>query len=242
MFGIDKKTGLLPGETHRIWLHNHRLGSECARTAASPDQPAIPDARGRRDHRPRPRYPGTPHPSCRWPTYGHDRLGLKTSWRANSCDSLGPGQYERKWEGISAVMRLSYAFLANAAEFTPADGRVWVLGGDFDTLAATAFPATHPVMTLVVKISAEPTECHREHRLRIELIDSDGTQIQQIQAQFTPEVRPQYPHRSVGIGVAMNFQGITFPRPSNYSFHILVDDLELGTVALYLVQAALLSQ
>ncbi len=79
-------------------------------------------------------------------------------------------------------MRLSYAFLANAAEFTPADGRMWVLGGDFDTLAASAFPVTHPVMTLVVKISAQPAECHREHRLRIERIDSDGAQIQEIQA------------------------------------------------------------
>ncbi len=117
-------------------------------------------------------------------------------------------------------MGLSYAFLANAAEFTPGDGRMWVLGGDFDTLAASAFPVTHPVMTLVVKISAQPAECHREHRLRIELIDSEGAQIQEIQARFTPEVRPQYPDRSVGIGVAMNFQGITFPRPSNCLFHI----------------------
>ncbi len=134
-------------------------------------------------------------------------------------------------------MRLAYAFIANAAEFTPNDGRLWVLGGDFDTITTVEIPATHPSMTLVVKILAQPTECQREHRLRIELIDSDGVQVHpEITGLFTPLVRQEYPHRPVGVGMALTFLQLRLPQYGDYAFHILVDDLELGTLPLYIVR------
>jgi hypothetical protein len=134
-------------------------------------------------------------------------------------------------------MKLSYAFTADAATFTPADGRLWILGGDFDSINATEFPATHPAMTLVVKIIAQPTECERSRNLRIALLDADGNSIApDIESQFTAQRNPQFPHRPVGIGLALNFQGLQFPNPGDYAFHILVDELELGVVPVYLVQ------
>lgn len=134
-------------------------------------------------------------------------------------------------------MRLAYSFLATSAEFTPHDGRVWVLGGDFDTITAAETPATHPSMALVVKLIVQPTECQREHRLRIELIDSDGVQVHpEIMGAFTPVVRQDFPHRPVGVGMALTFQQLRLPQYGDYSFHILVDDLELGTLPLYLVR------
>jgi len=133
-------------------------------------------------------------------------------------------------------MRLAYSFLANAAEFTGTDGRLWVLGGDFDTITATETPAMHPVMTLVVKLLVQPTECQREHRLRIELIDSDGVQVHpEIGGPFTPIASPEYPHRPVGVGMALTYLQLRFPRYGDYSFHILIDDLELGVLPLHLV-------
>jgi hypothetical protein len=134
-------------------------------------------------------------------------------------------------------MRLAYAFIAHAAEFTPNDGRLWVLGGDFDTITAAEIPAIHSVMTLVVKLLVQPTECQREHRLRIELIDSDGARVHpEIGGPFMPSVRQDYPHRPVGVGMALTFLQLRLPHYGDYAFHILVDDLELGTLPLYLVQ------
>ncbi len=42
-------------------------------------------------------------------------------------------------------MQLAYAMTALAAEVTP-DGKLWMLGGDFDTLTAQSFPVTHPAI------------------------------------------------------------------------------------------------
>lgn len=136
-------------------------------------------------------------------------------------------------------MRLSYAFVADSAQFTPIDGRLWVLGGDFDTFGAQAFPVTHPSLTLVVKIIAQPTECGHEHRLRIELLNSAGDQIHpEISSKFSPQVNPQFRHRPVGVGLALNFLLLVFPHAGDYAFHILVDDLELGVVPIYLTSIA----
>ncbi|MGI8549917.1 MAG: DUF6941 family protein [Dehalococcoidia bacterium] len=131
-------------------------------------------------------------------------------------------------------MQLAYAFPSSAAEFS-SDGKVYVLGGDFDTLRVPGFPATQPSLALVVKLHVQPMECYREHRLRIDLIDDDGARVYpEIGLPFTPQTSPNYPHRRVGVGLVITLQGLTFPRPGGYAFHILVDDLEIGTVPLYL--------
>lgn len=132
-------------------------------------------------------------------------------------------------------MRMVYGLTATAAEFTP-DGRVWVLGGDFDTFGVPQFPATIQFMTLVVKILAQPAECGRERTLRVELWDPDGTAIQQpIIQTFRVERNAQYSTRPVGAGFVLNMQGITFPREGDYAFHVLVDDNLVGTLPVYLI-------
>jgi|SRR5579884_1031506 hypothetical protein len=132
-------------------------------------------------------------------------------------------------------MQLAYAITASAAEVTP-DGRLWLLGGDFDTLAAPNFPATHPAMALVVKLRAQPAECDREHQLVVDLIDSDGReQIHRIEMAFQP--RQAAPGKRIGVNLVMNIVALQFPKPDDYSFHILVDDEEVGVVPLSVVLA-----
>jgi len=50
-------------------------------------------------------------------------------------------------------MKIAYAFLADAAQYTP-DGRLWMLGGDIDTLFVPDIPITHPL----------PEECYIDWR------------------------------------------------------------------------------
>ena len=133
-------------------------------------------------------------------------------------------------------MRLAYAFMAHAAEFTP-DGKIYVLGGDFETLRVPVLPAIQPAMTLVVKLEVQPTECQREHRLRVELIDEDGAKLHpEIVLPFTPQVRAEHPHRAVGVGLVIGYQGLQLPKSGGYAFHVLVDDLEAGIVPLFVEQ------
>lgn len=132
-------------------------------------------------------------------------------------------------------MRLEYAFLADAAQYTPADGRLWVLGGDFDTLTANDFPVTNPSLTLIVKVLVQPTECGREHHLRVEFINSNGVRMQsKIEAGFVPQPNVLFPDREVGIGIALNLQSLIFPVAGDYAFHIFVDDLELRALPIHL--------
>jgi len=139
-------------------------------------------------------------------------------------------------------MRLGYAFCASAAEFTP-DGKLWVLGGDFDTITAPGFPVVHPAMTLVIKLRVEITECDHQHGLRILLLDSDGAIVQgPMEVSFTAQRRPEAPHRPVGVGLAINFQSMVFAREGDFAFHILVDNLGLGTVQVYVIHTPSLPQ
>ena len=138
------------------------------------------------------------------------------------------------WRPRRAV-QLAFAFLADAAQFT--NGKVFVLGGDIDTIYAPTFPSIHLGTVLVIKLLVQPTECGREHGLRVEFIDSDGGQvIPELVVPFTPTVRLDQPHRPVGVGLTLQIQGLPLPRPGEYAFHILVDHFEMGVVPLAAVE------
>lgn len=134
-------------------------------------------------------------------------------------------------------MQLGFAFLADAAQDTP-DGKISVLGGNFDTIYAARFPTSQPAMSLVVNLRVQPTECGREHRLRVEFLNEDGGPlIPRIELGFLPQKRADAPHRPVNVNLIAVLQGVPFSRAGEYGSHILVDDLELGVLPLYLVQA-----
>ena len=133
-------------------------------------------------------------------------------------------------------MRVPFALTASSAESTP-DGRVWILGGDFDTVGSPRFPVVLPTMTLVVKILFEPGETGRPHTVRTELWDEDGEVIQHPFVQtFTPERHPKFPTRNVGSVLILNMQGLSFPNPGDYAFHVLVDDHLMATTQIYVMQ------
>ncbi len=135
-------------------------------------------------------------------------------------------------------MRLAFAFLADAAQSTP-DGKLWVLGGDFEDLFVPEFPAMHGALALVVRLRVPPLECGQPHRLRVEFVDSDGKKADpQLALEFRAELAPGHPTRDVGAGFVLNFQQIRYERPGDYAFHIFVDDLESGIVPLYVRQSS----
>jgi hypothetical protein len=129
-------------------------------------------------------------------------------------------------------MYLAYAFLADAANYS--EGKLGVLGGDFDTLRFDTFPATLPSLSLVVKVRFTPEECGREHMLRVQLFDPAGQRVvaEDPSVTFTPSVRDNRPVQDGAMGVVIAFQSLLFAGPGDYEFRVMVDDQQVGRVPL----------
>ena len=62
-------------------------------------------------------------------------------------------------------MKLALAVLADAAVANPVDGKMYILGGGFDTLAVQQFPVQVPALALALRVLVSPSECGRPHKL-----------------------------------------------------------------------------
>ena len=71
-------------------------------------------------------------------------------------------------------MKLTTAMLADAAQVQ--GGKLYVLGGGFDTISARSLPVVHRNLTLAMVAEIEPDERHRDLEIAISLVDEDGRQ------------------------------------------------------------------
>jgi hypothetical protein len=111
------------------------------------------------------------------------------------------------------------------------------LGIGIDRLVAGEFPATHPALTLVVKLRLHAAECERQHKLEVEFWDPDGQPIgATVEAQFSAERPPA--GRSAFAELVFNMLQLQFERPGDYAFQVLVDGQHYRSVPLYLEQQA----
>ena len=72
-------------------------------------------------------------------------------------------------------MRLTSAMLADAAQVH--SGKLFVLGGGFDTITVRSLPAVHRSLTLAMVAEVEPDERQRDLELIIQLVDEDGSPL-----------------------------------------------------------------
>src|SRR6266850_1892036 len=79
-------------------------------------------------------------------------------------------------------MDMDFAFLADAADV--AASKLYVMGGAFDTIFVPGFPATHPVLAVVLRLLLGPHDLDRKHKLDIVLLDADGHTIASAPAEF----------------------------------------------------------
>ncbi|MSQ28235.1 MAG: hypothetical protein EXR51_08890 [Dehalococcoidia bacterium] len=101
--------------------------------------------------------------------------------------------------------------------------------GIFDEINPIGFPATVPLLHLVLTYEAGPAEYEREKTVRIVLLGAGGEQLVSLE-------QPVRIPRPVGAGAhayvnqIVAFGGIVFAKPGDYSFAILVDDDEKSTL------------
>ncbi len=72
-------------------------------------------------------------------------------------------------------MELDFAFLADAADVSM--GKLFVLGGAFDTIHVPGFPASHPALAVVIRLLLSPNDLDRKHKLEVLLLDADAHHI-----------------------------------------------------------------
>lgn len=135
-------------------------------------------------------------------------------------------------------MRLTTAMLADAAQV--AGGKLFVMGGAFDTITAREFPALHRSLSLALVAEIGPADRNRELDIMIRLVDEDGKEIG-VESKGTfrvgsPATLPA--GASSLVPLVANFIGVRFPEPGGYVFLIEHDGEELARVAFRLQSPA----
>jgi len=143
----------------------------------------------------------------------------------------------RKSAKLSCV-ELTTAMIADGAHV--ADGKLYILGGQWDRLTVPAFPAAHPSMAVVLVIRVEYTEALETHRLNVELV-LDGKQ-QGVRA--TGELATGHaPTQARGapsfVSLALPFSNVAFEAPGRHEWVVTIDEHEVGRLPIDVVQLAM---
>lgn len=105
-------------------------------------------------------------------------------------------------------------------------GKLYVLGGGWDTLWVRGFPARHPSLAIGLRLRI-PTSWHSENvSLSVDLQDADGgAMLPRPLTQLIGLPRNEDPLATdVGLVRSFTFNNLSFPRGGSYSFVISVDD------------------
>jgi hypothetical protein len=135
-------------------------------------------------------------------------------------------------------MELDYAFFAEAADLHP-DGRFFVFGGGIDRINGLQFPSTLPALSLLIKLRVLEAEFGVAHRIRVSTEAPDGTEwIGVHDAAIGPSPPVQGLRLYSSHVVCMSLRGAILPQEGVYIFHIFGDEVELGTLRLYVERLA----
>lgn len=127
-------------------------------------------------------------------------------------------------------MKLTATFLADSAQVTA--GKLYVLGGAFDTINARQFPAVHRNLAVVLVAEVGPGDRNRDLPIRIQLLDEDGGALG-VESQGNlrvgaPSTLPAGASSLVPLVSA--FGNVRFPAAGGYVFLITHDDAEIGRI------------
>jgi hypothetical protein len=133
-------------------------------------------------------------------------------------------------------MELDFAFLADAADVSM--GKLFVLGGAFDTIHVQAFPASHPVLAVVLRFLLSPVDLDRKHNLQILLLDADAHHIASANGELmVPKSRESPAGWKQTVLIPLRFLNVPFKQEGHYSIEILANSKMLKAIPLRVIQA-----
>ena len=127
-------------------------------------------------------------------------------------------------------MRLTTAMLADSAQVQ--GGKLYVLGGGFDTISARSLPVVHRNLTLAMVAEVEPDERHRDLELVIELVDEDGKSLDvEAKGKLRVGAPPNLPPGATSIvPIVSPFHNIKFSEAKGYAFAVRFEGDEIARV------------
>lgn len=133
-------------------------------------------------------------------------------------------------------MKLTSAMLADAAQVQ--SGKLFVLGGGFDTISVKSLPATHRSLSLAMVAEVGPEDRQRDLELHISLMDEDGKAIGvEAKGMLRVGAPPNLPPGSPSVvPIVSPFQNIVFAQAKGYVFVVSLDGEELARVRFRVVQ------
>ena len=101
--------------------------------------------------------------------------------------------------------------------------------GIFGEIQSSNFPARHPEMYLIAKLTASPAEYGTKRKLTVRLLNEDATQEV---VNFSNDIDiPQNPGQlRVEINQILRLRDLVFPQPGIYQFSLLIDNDEQGAL------------
>lgn len=105
-------------------------------------------------------------------------------------------------------------------------GKLFILGGGWDTLWVRGFPARHPSLAIGLRLRI-PTSWHSdEMKLSVELQDADGKSVFPQPLSQSLRLPTNQDPRTTDIGLvrSFTFNNLVFAKEGSYSFVISVDD------------------
>ena len=132
-------------------------------------------------------------------------------------------------------MEVDFAFLADSAQVV--GGKLYLVGGAFDTIWSPNLPVIHHGLSLPMKLLFSPGEMGKKYNLEINIIDEDGKRIATVNGSLEIERNPNLPPgwKQVFLTV-MNFANLKFEKFGDYSFEIVADNFSLKSVPLRISQ------
>jgi hypothetical protein len=135
-------------------------------------------------------------------------------------------------------MRFTTAMLADAAQVQ--GGKLFVLGGGFDTISARSLPVVHRALSVALVAEVGPDERHRDLEITITLIDEDGNEMGvEAKGKLRVGAPPNLPPGSSSIvPIVSPFYNIRFPEAKGYAFVVTFEEEELARVRFRVVQVS----
>ncbi|MCB2224651.1 MAG: hypothetical protein KQH83_10840 [Actinobacteria bacterium] len=134
-------------------------------------------------------------------------------------------------------MRFTSAMLADAAQVSA--GKLYVLGGAFDTISAKSFPAVHRSLTLALVAEVGPADRNRDLDIEITLVDEDGKETEvRSEGRLRVGAPSSLPAGAMTlVPMTSVFMNVRFPHPGGYVFVVEHEGRELIRVPFRLRQA-----
>jgi hypothetical protein len=135
-------------------------------------------------------------------------------------------------------MKLTSAMLADSAQVQ--SGKLYVLGGGFDTISVRQLPATHRSVSLAMVAEVGPDERQQDLELVVELVDEDGADLGVMaKGKLRVGAPPNLPPGSPSIvPIVSPFHNVTFAEAKGYAFVVSMNGTELARVKFRVVKVS----